>query len=295
MAHRVRNFVFTLHNYTEDDIKTLLVLKKGMRYIHFGEELTKKNIRHLQGFICFNNVKTNLQMIKWFKKTLKKPISFCEEMRGSIEQNHIYTKKDGIIHKNGDPPLSTNKGKRTDLIKMREKLEKGEKMKNIIKTSKTLNYQQLRGLQILNPFYQKKRTIKPMVFWLYGSTGIGKSYQVYKTHDIEEIYNKDETNWWEGYNQEKILLIDDFRGNIKYNVLLKILDRYPYRVNIKGTSGQLNSPIIYITSSLTPEQVYHNIHRNDKIDQLYRRIDKVINMDLNKEIRDFNKNTLKNI
>lgn len=292
---RVRNFIFTLHNYNEDDINALLALKKGTRYIHFGEELTKKKIQHLQGFICFNNVKTNLQTIKWFKKTLNKPVSFCEEMRGNIDQNHIYTKKDGIIHKNGDPPLLTNKGKRTDLIKMREKLEKGEKMANIIKTSENLNYQQLRGLQILSPFYQKKRTIEPIVFWLYGSTGIGKSYQVYKTHDIDEIYSKDDTQWWEGYKQEKTLLIDDFRGSIKYSVLLKILDRYPYRVNIKGTSGQLNSPTIYITSPLKPEQVYHNIHRNDSIDQLYRRINKVINMNLNQQIKTFKKNSLNHI
>lgn len=292
---RSRNYVFTLNNYTEDDKNNLSVVNKQVRYIQFGEEISSTGTPHLQGFLCYKNPKPLKTTISWFKRLLKHPRTHIETMMGTIEQNEKYTSKEGNIHKYGDPPLGTNRGKRTDLVEMRDKLEKGEKMIDIIKQSKNLNFQQLRGLQILAPFYQKKRTEQPLIFWLYGSTGIGKSYKVYNTHNIDQIYTKDDTPWWEGYNQEKVLLIDDFRGNIKYNVLLKILDRYPYRVNIKGSSGQLNSPIIYITSSLTPEQVYHNIHRNDKIDQLYRRIDKVINMDLHQQIKTFSKNSLKHI
>ena len=50
--------------------------------------------------------------------------------------------------------------------------------------------------------------------------------------------------------------MDDFYGWVKYDEMLKICDRYPYRVPIKGGFRQFTSECIIITSNSEPDQWY---------------------------------------
>ena len=62
------------------------------------------------------------------------------------------------------------------------------------------------------------------------------------------IYYKPRGDWWDGYKQHECVIIDDFYGWIKYDDLLKICDRYPYQVPVKGSFEQFTSKYIWITS-----------------------------------------------
>ena len=274
---RSRDFVFTLNNYTEKDCLLLGTLPPGMKYLYYGYELGKLNkTPHLQGWFYFTSNKTFSACKKYFKKLLGHSRIHLDIKRGSDERNLQYCSKEGKTIELGVRP---QQGTRTDLSTVRERLKQGERYKELIDTMDNLNIQTLRGIQILSPLYQKKRSTPPQVFWIYGSTGLGKTRMVYDRFGIENIYSKDlNTTFWENYDQEKVLMIDDFRGQIKYSELLKITDRYPYTVNVKGSSGQLNSPFIFITSCSPPDKVYKNI--GEDIGQLFRRINKVINIDL---------------
>jgi len=56
----------------------------------------------------------------------------------------------------------------------------------------------------------------------------------------DEIYTVDNSNDWEGYTQQRVVLIDEFHeGMISYRKLLRVLDRYPIRMNVKGSSVHL--------------------------------------------------------
>jgi len=81
----------------------------------------------------------------------------------------------------------------------------------------------------VNKFAQ--RDIKVIVLW--GDAGSGKTRFVYDNHKIEDIYklnvNSNGALWFDGYESQSVLLIDDFNGWIQYRDLLTILDRYPYR------------------------------------------------------------------
>ena len=74
--------------------------------------------------------------------------------------------------------------------------------------------------------------------------------------------------WFDGYNGEKVLLIDDFSGWVKYRELLTLLDGYPYRCEMKGGHVWAKWNWVIITSNLDVKNWYNR----EDIDPLTRRI-----------------------
>lgn len=84
---RVRNYCFTLNNYTEDDIKHLMDLRDCQ--ILFAKEVGEENkTPHLQGMIIFKNART----IKGIKRINER--IHWEVMKGTIEQSIDYCTKE---------------------------------------------------------------------------------------------------------------------------------------------------------------------------------------------------------
>jgi len=109
---------------------------------------------------------------------------------------------------------------------------------------------------------------KPEVVWLYGPTGSGKTSMARKYFEFlqgsgdSEITNYIRTpgpiKWWDGYEGDVYTVIDDFRRNQLRDVggfayLLRLLDRYPVRVEIKGGSVPFVAHYIVITCPRDPE------------------------------------------
>ena len=77
----------------------------------------------------------------------------------------------------------------------------------------------------------------------------------------------------EGYRQQDIVIINEFRGQIPYSELLDLIDKWPKTVKRRNREPvPFTSKHVIITSSLHPKDVYKNLSQTDKMDQLYRRI-----------------------
>lgn len=119
------------------------------------------------------------------------------------------------------------------------------------------------------------RSVK--VFW--GPTGTGKSRQAWAEAG-EEAYCKDpRTKFWDGYQSEDHVVIDEFRGGrmwltigIDVAHLLRWFDRYPVRVEIKGSSKPLVATKIWITSNIEPKNWYPDLDLMT-VEALMRRLD----------------------
>ncbi|VUZ50883.1 unnamed protein product [Hymenolepis diminuta] len=81
----------------------------------------------------------------------------------------------------------------------------------------------------------KARDFKTEVFYYWGPPGVGKSRRAHDeaTQTDEPIYYKSRGVWWDHYDNQPNVIIDDFYGWIPYDELLKICDRYPYQVPVK--------------------------------------------------------------
>ena len=62
--------------------------------------------------------------------------------------------------------------------------------------------------------------------------------------------------WWDGYDGEEILLIDDFYGQVQVARMLHLLRGYQCRLPIKGGFTYAQWQKVYITSNNPPHEWY---------------------------------------
>lgn len=260
-----KTWAFTLNNYNESDVQHFKDLE--CQYIVFGFEVGDSGTPHLQGHLVFKHPTT--------LNKLKKNIDDNAHWSCVISEEHSAN----YCMKNKDYFLKDNRkqGTRTDLQNAAASvLSVGLKQTAMDYPIEYIKFHN--GLEKYSQIFQKDRDFKPYVTWLWGPTGSGKTRCVVDKEPDLWISGKD-LRWWQGYENQEATLFDDFRGDFcTFHELLRILDRYPYTVEVKGGHRKLNSKRMYITSPYSPMQIYLTIE--DKR-QLIRRIDEIIFLDNN--------------
>jgi len=88
VAKQSRNWVFTLNNYTEEEVKGMDGwLEKGVEGIGYGREVGENGTPHLQGFIIMKE-KATMHKVKKLNQRMH-----LEKMRGRITQSIAYCSK----------------------------------------------------------------------------------------------------------------------------------------------------------------------------------------------------------
>ena len=241
MNVRSRDWCFTLNNYTDDEVSKINEMEIICAYLVYGKEVGEKGTPHLQGYIYFSNAKTFSKMKKLFPER-----THLEKTSGTPKQASDYCKKDGEFIEYGNLP--DKQGKRTDLDDVKEILKETGKMSDVVSIAKS--NQSVRMAQEILKYHEKKRNWKPEVLWFYGPTGTGKSKTAYEILGEDCYTTMDTGKWWEGYDAHENVHIEDMRKDfLKFHQLLKLLDRYAYRVECKGGSRQFLAKKIIITSA----------------------------------------------
>lgn len=133
---------------------------------------------------------------------------------------------------------------------------------------RVVSYRTLRGIAA---DHDKPTSIVRSVSVFWGATGSGKSRRAWAEAG-DDAYCKDpRSKFWCGYQGEEHVIIDEFRGGIDVSHLLRWFDRYPVRVELKGSSRPLIASKIWITSNLAPGLWYPDLD-SMTIDALKRRL-----------------------
>jgi len=264
---KFRNFCFTSFETTEP------VINDDIRFLAYGQETCPTtNKQHWQCYLTMKNQKRFTEMKKFFKSWLGADVHF-EPMNGSLKDNEKYCSKEGKYKEFGSKPKP---GNRTDLIDLKEDIFNGSKTVDDICCDDPMIYHQYgRTLSKLEDIYMRKqfRTEMTKGIWYYGSTGVGKSHIAFENYSADTHYNvPNDQGWWDGYTQQPTCIINDFRGNIPYNELLQLVDKWPHCVRRRCREPMpFTSKTVIITSSLPPDEVYKNRNEKDNIEQLLRR------------------------
>lgn len=166
-----------------------------------------------------------------------------------------------------------------------------------------------RGLELVRTaLLEQQGKRNPFVVWCWGPTGTGKTRtaaQFAKQLFDESCWmSNNDGKWFEGYIDQKVVVLDDIRAKtFKFNYLLRLLDVYQLRVEIKGGSRFWKPMVIFITTPYSPEELFSERKnwKEEDFNQLIRRISVIqqyeeganvdeIVVDLSKEYVLFRKN-----
>lgn len=120
----------------------------------------------------------------------------------------------------------------------------------------------------------------PIIFWIYGGTGVGKSRYVREFIREMEIGRSWKSwisfdtglKWFDNYEGQELALFDDFRAGGDFAKLLQITDRYLCRVPVKGSSVYWYPKYIFFTCNESIEDAFRANSQYENISQFTRRV-----------------------
>nr|QXP07738.1 MAG: replication associated protein [Arizlama virus] len=289
-----RNWVFTLHAdekkgqqftwplLSKDESPLGDWMKEGdiLYLVYQVEKAPETGKVHMQGY---------LQLGKCSRLSALKKISgeaHWEARRGTHEEARDYCKKpeSRIAGPWEHGKEKNDAGKRTDLQSLhslvKEQKTHGEILELTGGTSaryeKAINYMKFCETERLSD--RQLQGVRVIV--LYGPTGTGKTYAAvnYMANNCNYYIaecpsHKDSRLWFNGYDAQPILILDDFSGNYcTFHFLLRLLDKYKLKVEYKGGFVWACWTTVIITSNAMPDNWYE---RNIDNSPLKRRIHEI--------------------
>jgi len=218
-------------------------------YIIRGQETCPKTGKmHWQIYLYLKNARTIKSMLKDLSPR------HVEIAKGTPKQNTDYCSKEGIVKTFGKLP---QQGERVDLKKIQTMIEEGCTEVEIAKIDFSKWCQYGKRFEAYRQLITKPRNWVTKVFVAYGEPGTGKTRYVHEKHpDVCSIsLSGDEREPFVlGYKGEKVVLFDEYKpreGHLEW--MLRALDRYPMKVNIKGGYIEWAPETVYFTTNDNPE------------------------------------------
>ena len=213
---------------------------------------------HMQAAIVLKSSMT----MSALKSLLGEPGAHLERMVGTPQQSEVYCSKE-----DSDPLVMgkcPQQGKRTDLADLKEALDQGASDKTLWQEHfpVMLKYDQACKRYRAAVTVPRNGSVAPTIVIHTGPTRCGKTRLCPKGDDV---YWHNKTKWWCGYDKQKIVVFDEFYGQIPFQNMLSILDRYECKVETKGGTVQLIATEFWFTSNSPYENWWLQAQADGKI------------------------------
>jgi len=251
---RSRAWCFTYNNYpdelSDDNALDAWLHRLGGKYCIAGREVAPATAtRHLQGYIQFTDAKS-LSAVRTIL-----PGCHLESARGKPHQCAEYCRKDGLFREIGVHPQDPGTREKLRWEHARTMAQTGsfEEIPADIYIRYIGNLERIRANHL--PPLESLET--PCGIWLLGPSGAGKSRGVRSQFPL--VYPKPLNKWWDGYTDQKCVLLDDVDDNQSSWIgnFLKIWsDHYPFIAEKKGGSRLIRPDLIIVTSQYPIEHLF---------------------------------------
>jgi len=282
------------YTYTDYNEEPVQFCEKSMRYLCIAPEVCPTTGRHhWQSYVVWKSQKTLSSCVKNLRQGRPTPI-WVRPSAGTAVDNKRYIfgpyedrrtgkskPRNDEAREFGDLP---SQGARKDVTELKDAVMAGKRVDDIALENPWMYHQYGRTLSKIEDIVLRKkfRTWMTTGIWLWGKTGVGKSHEAFTGFDPDTHYvlplnefKHGGGGWCDGYTGQETVIINDFRGEIPYNELLQMIDKFPYQIRRRGREPfPFLAKHIIITSSLTPEDIYsRQVHKRDSLTQLMRRIE----------------------
>ncbi|QXP07772.1 MAG: replication associated protein [Arizlama virus AZLM_610] len=223
---------------------------------------------HWQFVVCFNR-KGRLSKVK----TVLGREAHAELTRSDAAHGYVWKDETSVGRRWewGNLPIRRNNA--TDWQTVWDSAVDG-KITDIAPQIRVCHYNSLRKIAMDN---MKPVGIEKEVKVLWGPTGVGKSRLAWDEAGLDAYPKTPTTKFWDGYQGQEHVVIDEFFGQIEISHMLRWLDRYPVNIETKGSGTVLKAKKIWITSNLHPEEWYR-LAPESQVQALLRRLN-VIHME----------------
>lgn len=280
--YKARHVVFTIKmdGYPYEKFKKIYeVNKETIRYLIVGHEISKTGYKHYQCYIqLFDQIR-----IKGFQSLIRTKQICMFNQFGTNKEARNYCWKGQFEAKGTEYPQPSSithifgrwcegQGERTEMLDIKELIDEGAEPYDIVQQERFF-----KSYGRYHAFYDKYKCMaddrrlniirKPIdTYVIYGDGGTGKTQSIYVKYGCANCFSlqdpKGDNKNWNGYTNQKILIIDDFYSWIPFNEMLRILDNKPYRVRKLGSYAWAQWEKVYITSNCSPFTWYENIQEN---------------------------------
>lgn len=251
--YKSRNWVGTLNNYEESDVERLLATP-GCKYICIGRETAPNTgTPHLQMCFFFKSHKTLTGMQRIEDR------AHWEMMKGSQQQAAEYCQKENCFDEVGSFSTPKEKGQaEKERYKRAWDLAREGNIDDIDADIKIRFYGTLKRIKHDAMLDKILEDTEAQMQWFYGPSGTGKSRKA--REENPDAYLKMCNKWWDGYNGEDVVIIEDF--DRKHDVLVHHLkiwsDRYPFLAEMKGSAVKIRPATIIVTSNYHPRDIWQD-------------------------------------
>lgn len=243
------------------------------------EESPKTGKFHYQGYIQFFKACRFARFQKLINDKCHMEIA-----RGTTIENLEYCTKIktslGEVWEFGKP---TSQGKRNDWNHIKDMIDDGATIQELAHKHFGDYIRYHRGFEKYKYIHDKsesqnRRSVK--VKLILGPTGTGKTQGVLDKFGDDKVYilefDKGSNVWWDGYQGEDVILLDDYNNNYNLPRLLRVLDKYKLRLPIKGGFTWAKWTKVFITTNLRKCEL-HESAKDEHRNALFRRIDEIDN------------------
>lgn len=256
-----------------------------------GEETGKE---HFQCYFEFYFQYTYQQISSNLRKAIPTSGIYWDIRRGTHEEAYAYCTKEST--RIADPITfgTFSSGPNNNIVEIEAQSEKPKLMDQAIELvtkGATMNeiaeqcpkaYLLWRNnLQMLILERSAERDWAMEIIVYMGQPGCGKSRKCKETYANAYWWNPPgpgEHQWWPLYKGQETVIIDEYYGQLQWDFLLKLTDRYPLAVETKGGFVQFTSKRIVFTTNDDPEDWYREKKKADGLpcdfQVLRRRINK---------------------
>jgi hypothetical protein len=272
MVQTQKHWCWTLNNWTNDEeaiIQARAQDSDEIEYLIYGKEGQEQGrTPHLQGFVCLKQRRSLA-----FVKNLLCTRLHAEPRRGTVQQAAEYCEKEGDVWSFGRRPAG--QGERSDLKRVHGAIKEGKTLAQIAELHPQEFIRYHSGITKLRSFYQAKRTWQTEVYVYWGATGTGKTRKAFEEAG-EDSFIYPGRGWFDGYDGQDKVVFDEYHGGeFPITQLLRLLDRYPMSVQIKGGFVNWKPRKLWITSNISPDDWYPQAKEEHKL-ALRRRLFQVM-------------------
>lgn len=280
------------HGFTHEQIKNNLNTLK-LEYWCLCDEIGNEGTPHTHIFLYAKNAIMFSTIHKRFYGV------HIELAQGSCQENRDYIRKEGkylesdkketnlidTFEEFGEMPIERKGTSENVSSQVLQMLKDGHNNIEIVETfpsymTKTAHLDKMRQYLLEEKYRNVFRDLD--VTYIFGETETGKTRYVLEKYDYKNVYKV--TNYehpFDNYENQDVILFDEFRSSLPLKDMLQYLDGYPCRLPARYADRQACYTKAYLVSNIPIDKQYINIQEfeNKSWQAFLRRINRFLNFE----------------